>query len=243
MHSFPRPAIFAHRGASHDAPENTLKAFQLALQQNADGIELDVHLSADQQVVVIHDSDLNRTTNGRGRVEELSLHDLKQLDAGEGETIPTLVEVLELVGDQILLNIELKGFSSDADKLPQAVLGLTRDFGLSDRVIYSSFDPHVLMLLHRLDPAAQAGLLLPPGNLSAMIRTFFSPFVRPWSLHPHFESVTERFIRVANKNNQPVFTYTVNQPEDMRKVFRLGVSGIFTDIPLLAQKVREEFAS
>jgi glycerophosphoryl diester phosphodiesterase len=240
MHSLPRPAVFAHRGASHDAPENTLRAFELALQQNADGIELDVHLSADRQVVVIHDSKLARTTNGRGRVEKHTLAELRTLDAGEGETIPTLAEVLDLVGNQVVLNIELKGFSSNEEDLPREVLGLTADFCLNETVIYSSFDPQMLIQLHRINPDARAGLLLPPGNLSMMIRSFFTPFVRPWSLHPHHKSVSKRFMRVAERNRQPVFTYTVNHPEDMRRVFDLGVSGIFTDVPPLAQQVRGE---
>ena len=104
--SFPKPAIFAHRGASGSAPENTMAAFQLALQQHADGIELDVHLTADGQVVVIHDQDLSRTTNGQGMVDQLTLEELKHLDAGNGEQIPTLEEVLIQIGDQISWTIQ-----------------------------------------------------------------------------------------------------------------------------------------
>jgi glycerophosphoryl diester phosphodiesterase len=237
---FNMPAIFAHRGASQQAPENTLKAFRLALQQQADGIELDVHLSADQQVVVIHDNHLERTTNGSGRVEDKQLAELRQLDAGDGEPIPTLREVLELVKDQVTLNIELKGFSPDREYLPKAVLGLVSEFGLAKSVIFSSFDPRMLVQLHQINPDARVGLLLPPGMLASAVKAFFSRDVNPWSLHPHFRSVTKRFINNANKNGNPVFTYTVNQAEDMRKMFELGVAGIFTDAPLLAQQVREE---
>jgi len=231
------PAIFAHRGASHDAPENTLKAFQLALEQGSDGIELDVHLSADGHVVVFHDNELSRTTNGRGRVEEKRLEELRLLDAGEGERIPTLAEVLDLVRDKLTINIELKGFSGEMKRLPRAVLELVSDFGLEEHVIYSSFDPRMLIQLHRVDSAARAGMLLPPGV--GAVRAVFSQFVHPWSLHPHYGSVNRGFLRRTHKFNYQVFTWTVNQREDIQRMIDLGVDGIITDLPVLALEVRE----
>lgn len=229
------PAIFAHRGASHDAPENTLKAFKLALDQGADGIELDVHLSADGHVVVIHDGDLERTTDGTGRVEETTLAELHQLNAGEGEKIPTLAEVLDLVGDKLTTNIELKGFSGDVRQLPGAVLGLVNDFGLADQIIYSSFDPRMLIQLHRKDPDARAGMLLPPGATFA--RMVFSQLVHPWSLHPHFVSVNKAFMRRAERHGYSVNAWTVNRREDIQRMIDLGVDGIITDLPSLAIEV------
>ena len=103
-----KPKIIAHRGASGHAPENTMAAFRLAMEQHADGIELDVMLSKDGHVVVIHDATVNRTTNGTGRVSALTLAELQTLDAGNGEHIPTLEEVLETFGDQWVINVELK---------------------------------------------------------------------------------------------------------------------------------------
>src|SRR6266496_640164 len=115
LESLPRPIVFAHRGASAHAPENTIAAFELALAQNADAIELDVKLTADGHVVVIHDSTVDRTTGSRGRVKDLSLAQLRSLDAGSffsekyrGEKIPTLEEVLEAVGKRTIINVELK---------------------------------------------------------------------------------------------------------------------------------------
>lgn len=151
-----------------------------------------------------------------------------------------MAEVLDLVRDQVTLNIELKGFSTDRKNLPKAVLELVSEFGLEESVIYSSFDPRMLVRLHQINPDARVGLLLPPSVLASAVKAFFSPDVNPWSLHPHFRSVTKRFIKKAKKNGNPVFTYTVNQAEDMQKMFELGVAGIFTDVPLLAQQVREE---
>ena len=116
-----RPLIIGHRGASAAAPENTLAAFALAQAQGADGIELDVQLSADGWPVVMHDSKLERTTNGQGRVQQLSLAQLQELDAGQGQTIPTLDEVFETLGPNFLYNVELKTAAFRDDGLAAAV--------------------------------------------------------------------------------------------------------------------------
>src|SRR4030042_5766395 len=117
-----RPTIFAHRGSSVHAPENTLAAFKLAIDQHADGIELDTKLSADGQVVVMHDDTVDRTTNGTGRIKSLTLHELKRLDAGSkfdpsfhAERIPTLAEVFETVGGKIFINVALATYTSPTD--------------------------------------------------------------------------------------------------------------------------------
>ncbi|HBY09528.1 MAG TPA: glycerophosphodiester phosphodiesterase, partial [Chloroflexi bacterium] len=123
--NLPRPAIFAHRGASAYAPENTLAAFKLAVDQGADAIELDAKLCADGQIIVIHDQTVERTSNGAGKVADLPLSALQELDAGswfglefKGEPIPTLDEVFEAVGQKIFINIELTNYASPRDLLP-----------------------------------------------------------------------------------------------------------------------------
>ena len=156
--------MIAHRGASAYAPENTLAAFQLALRQGADGVELDVQLSADGEVVVCHDGSVDRTTDGHGLVAELSLAQLKQLDAGawfgqafRGERIPTLAEVFESLPGGII-DVELKpGALSSA--LPNKVAALITRFNLSERVIVTSFLPHYLSRIHQLLPKQAIGLL------------------------------------------------------------------------------------
>ena len=232
-------AIFAHRGASAYAPENTLAAFRFAQSSRADGIELDVHLSADHQIVVIHDDDVSRTTNGQGKVHTLTLEELRRLDAGQGEGIPTLLEVLELIGDQMLVNIELKGFSDSAALLPKTVVGLVNDLNLDRTVIYSSFNPKLLNRTRRYAPQAKCGLLLDSGLRSA-VGLMVSAFMRPWSLHPHFSSVSHKFIQRANRKNQAVITYTVNQAQEMQRLFNLGIQGIITDDPVQAIEVRNK---
>ena len=144
--SLSQPVIFAHRGASAHAPENTLAAFELALAQNADAIELDVKLSADGYAVVIHDPTVDRTTGSRGRVRDLSLQQLRSLDAGSllsekygGEKIPTLEEVFESVGKRTFINVELTNYSTPRDSLVETVCILVKRFGLQKRVLFSSF--------------------------------------------------------------------------------------------------------
>jgi glycerophosphoryl diester phosphodiesterase len=146
LESLPRPIIFAHRGASAYAPENTIAAFELALTQQADAIELDVKLSADGHVVVIHDSTVDRTTNGRGRVKDLSLSELRSLDAGSsfsekfhGEKIPTLDEVFETVGRRIFINVELTNYNTPRDHLVEMVCMLVKKHQLQKRILFSSF--------------------------------------------------------------------------------------------------------
>src|SRR5919108_5142241 len=133
--SLPQPIIFAHRGASAYAPENTMAAFELALTQGTDAIELDVKLSADEQAVVIHDATVDRTTGGRGRVKDLSLAELRSLDAGRffsekyiGEKIPTLEEVFERVGERTFINVELTNYNSRRDRLVETVSTLVKKF-------------------------------------------------------------------------------------------------------------------
>jgi glycerophosphoryl diester phosphodiesterase len=236
----PRPAIFAHRGASASAPENTLAAFRLALSQPADGIELDVHLSADGIVVVIHDQNLNRTTNGVGLVHRTRLEELRRLDAGQGEAIPTLDEVLALVGDQVLLNVELKGFAQPGERLAAETIACVRSHGLSHSVLYSSFDVRHLLRIRQLEPDVALGLLLDRGWSGWLARTLFEPLIRPWSLHPHYTAVDDRFLARARRSNRPVIAYTVNRPEDLHQLFSLGIDGIFTDDVPSAVAVREQ---
>jgi len=188
MHSdLPVPAVFAHRGASAYAPENTLAAFQLALEQGADGIELDVNLTTDGHVVVIHDSIVDRTTNGSGEVRDMELKTLKSFDAGswfapkfKGEKVPTLDEVLKLVGEDVFTNIELKPkyFISPLDQLPGKVAALVEKHNLDNKIIFSSFNPWALIKIHRLLPSVPVGLLIFSGVLGSLARLVVSGFVR-----------------------------------------------------------------
>lgn len=234
------PVVIAHRGASAHAPENTLAAFQLALEQQADGIELDVHLSADGQLIVIHDDDLARTTNQAGKVGELPLAEIRAADAGEGQKIPTLDEVLTLIQGQMWINIEFKGFAPYSPDIPEKVLVLVKAHGLGEKIIYSSFDPRLLIQTRKLQPDAKVGLLLLPGMAGKLVRWLFEPLVKPWSLHPHYSLAQPSFMQRAARKGQAVLCWTVNDAAEIRRLKQLGVWGVITDSPTMALKTREE---
>jgi glycerophosphoryl diester phosphodiesterase len=242
-----RPAIFAHRGSSAYAPENTLAAFKLAVEQHADAIELDAKLSADNQVVVVHDETVDRTTDGTGRVSALTLAELKALDAGtkfspafQAEKIPTLAEVFEVISDQIFINVELKNFASPTDDLPDRVVSLIKQFGLESSVILSSFIPFALIRACFLLPDIPMGLLTIPGLANITLRSRLMRFGPRLALHPHFGDVTLELIQAAHRAKCRIHAFTVKQPDDMRRLFEAGMDGIFTDDPLLARKVLAE---
>ncbi|MBA4379077.1 MAG: hypothetical protein C0393_00030 [Anaerolinea sp.] len=198
---FSSPIIFAHRGSSVHAPENTLAAFELALEQGADAIELDAKLSADGQVIVIHDQTVDRTTDGSGKITQMTLPALRELDAGSffsegfrGERIPTLDEVFETLGKRILINVELTNYATPFDALVPKVVELVRKHDLEKRVLFSSFFPHNLSRARRLMPGAPRGLLAWAGWKGVWSRT--SGRRGPYqALHPYFTSVNERLVQ------------------------------------------------
>ncbi len=244
----PQPTIIAHRGSTTHAPENTIAAFELAVSQNADAIELDVKLCADGQVIVIHDPTVDRTSGGSGKVLDLSLAALKELDAGSwfsaeftGESIPTLGEVFEAVGKKIFINVELTNYTSIRDDLPDKVVDHVRKHDLEERVLFSSFNPLALRRTHRLLPETPIGLLALPGCAGAWARSWPGHWVVPYqALHVEVGSTTSTLIARQHKKGHRIFAYTANDPEDMQRLFKLGVDGIFTDDPPLAQQIRDQ---
>lgn len=233
-----RSLNLAHRGASRIAPENTLRAFRLALEQGADGFELDVHLSRDGVPVVLHDADLHRTTNGSGRVWEKTVAELKALDAGAwkdprfaGERIPTLDEVFEAFGDRALYNIELKAFTLRSIELVRAVVERVRRYGLAGRVLLSSFNPLALRWAWRLGPEIPRGLLVGPELPLPLRRAWFAFLAPHQARHLHFRMIDERVVRWCRRHGYAVVAWTANEAEEMRRLIRLGVEAIITDEP------------
>lgn len=244
----PTPAIFAHRGASAYAPENTLAAFRLALQQGADGIELDAKLSADLQIVVIHDQTVDRTTPHHGEVRDYRLSDLRKMDAGshfdiayKGEGIPTLEEVFKAVGQLTYINVELTNYASVTDSLPERAVELVRQFKLTHRVVFSSFNPIALARVRRLAPEIPIGLLAHPGRKGSLARSWLGRLLHYQSLHPEVNDVTPALVNRVHRQSGKVIVWTVNQAAQMRRLFSLGVDGIFSDDPILAQKVLRDY--
>jgi glycerophosphoryl diester phosphodiesterase len=239
-----RPLNIAHRGASTIAPQNTLTAFEEALQAGADGIEFDVRLSADGTPVVIHDAKVDTTTDGSGQVSDLTLAELKKLDAGAsfdpgytGERIPTLEEVLETFGESLLLNIELKGMDVFDRGLERAVIRLVKKHRLEHGVLLSSFNPVALRRVQKYAPRIATALLYaysPPPLLHVGRLLIPRPNA---ALHPHHTVLDEAHLDWARGQRIRVHVWTVDDPDDMRRFVRWGIDGIITNTPRVLQEV------
>lgn len=245
LYELPRPAVIAHRGASAYAPENTLAAFQLAVEQGADGIELDVRLSADEELIVIHNPTIEHPSFGKRRVAELTLAGLQAwpansspTPAGHEERIPTLDEVFACLGKKILINVELKPLGRFTKKLAEKVALLIQHHALQDYILCSSFSLPALQAIETHLPVLPRGLLLPPGYLLSGLVRLAGGRVNYQTLHPYLRDVSPQFLKAAKQSEHPVFAYTVNRDEEMKNLFALGIDGIFTDDPPLAQRIR-----
>lgn len=230
-----RPLIFAHRGASGEAPENTLAAFKLGLEQGCDAFELDVHLSKDGQLVVIHDATIDRTTNGSGAVSELTVEELKAFDAGSwfkkeytGERLPLLEEVFDHTPAHIVINIEVKG--SYNQQLEPALIELLKKKNRMDTVVVSSFDWKSLRYLKELEPQIKIGLLY-NLRLDHHDKLPEAAGTDVYSLHPNAAKLDPQDIQRAQSANLLVYLWTINSEEQMRSALEASVDGIITDYP------------
>jgi len=244
IENFPRPIIFAHRGDLAHAPENTLPAFQQAIQKGADGVELDVKLTADGHVIVIHDSTVDRTTDGKGRVASLPLEAIRKLDAGKwfnekfaGTKVPLLEEVFEVVGKDKMINIELKDYTVSHDGLVKKVCELIKRHDNHNQILFSSFFPSTLKVAAQALPEIPRGLLAMPGLLGLWTRSFGFMFGDYQALHPHISSTSREQMQRAHRLKRRVHVWTVNKPEDIIQLKEWGVDGIITDDPQTAVRV------
>jgi len=229
------PIVIAHRGASGEAPENTLAAFRLAVAQGCDAIELDIHLSADGQIVVCHDDSIGRTTTGKGVIREMTVKQLKQADAGvkfggrfAGERIPLLEEVFDAVPQEIMLNIEIKGGFDR--RVEPALLELLERKKRLDNVVVSSFNHKSLRWLKQLEPRVKIGLLYATDFVNHR-RIAEAMDVDVYSLHPEYRLIRREDIADAVAHGLKVFPYTINGEMEMRQAVHDGASGIITDYP------------
>ena len=229
----------AHRGARRVAPENTLPAFERAMALGADGIELDVQISADGHLFVLHDLTLDQTTDGSGHAPSLPLAALKEFDAGSyfgeawrGTPIPTLDEVFDTLPSEAFVNIELKRDAFERDGLEEAIVAFIEHRNLASRVIVSSFNPILLWRLR--DEPFPLGLLYYPEMANWERYGQARRFLRLDALHPHFSQIGTHLPPL------PINSWTVNQPADMRRLLTLNVNAIISDLPdVLASLMRE----
>jgi glycerophosphoryl diester phosphodiesterase len=226
--SGPFPLIIGHRGASSDAPENTIAAFALALEQGAQGVELDVRLSADGNIMVIHDATVDRTTDGTGHVSRLSAGALRGLDAGMGQPVPTLDDVFQAFGPAMLYNIELKGSGLRATGLENAVADRIDAYHLHNQVVVSSFNPLSLRRARRqLSQTTMTGFLWMRGP--RFLRRLLAGQAK--ADHPYYPLVDEAYMVWARDRGLRVHTWTVDEEHEARRLAALGVQALITNRP------------
>jgi glycerophosphoryl diester phosphodiesterase len=213
-----------HRGAAGHAPENTLAAFRKAVELGCDMTELDVHICASGEHVVIHDEKVDRTTNGRGWVSKLNLSDLRSLDAGDGEQIPLLSEVLALLKDRIILNIELKGLNT-----AEPVYKLIQETGWSnENLTISSFNWESLTDYKQLDPDARIGVLTFRNHQEALE---YAVKTKAYSINPYHMLLKKKLVEQAHSKGFKVYPWTPNTATDIKNEIKKGVDGVISDYP------------
>ncbi|HKO78438.1 MAG TPA: glycerophosphodiester phosphodiesterase family protein [Flavobacterium sp.] len=217
-----------HRGAKGYEPENTLISFEKAIEMGADGIELDVHLSLDGHLIVIHDETIDRTTNGKGVVNQLTLRELKSFTINEKYTIPTLEEVLDLVNQRCFVNIELKN-QDMVEKVVQLIEHYISDKNWNnDHFLVSSFDWNALQQVRFLNGNIRIGVLT-ETDLDLAIS--FARFMKAEALHPDFQLLTNEYTAKIQEKGIQVFPWTVNEIDAIQRMKSFKVDGIITDFP------------
>lgn len=238
--------VWAHRGASGYAPENTLEAFAKAIEMGADGIELDVQMTKDGQLVILHDETVDRVSNGKGFVKDYTYEELVKLNVNKkfpeyGKvTIPTLEEVYRLIQDtDLMINVELKNGVIFYQNLEERVLELTDWYGLGDRVIYSSFNHYSIMKLKRLQPCVKTGFLYEDGYLNMPL---YAEQYGVEALHPAIYNLQyPHFIEDCRARGIALRVWTVNDTEDMKMLCENGINSMITNYPDIGKRIVEEY--
>jgi len=237
--------VWAHRGASAYAPENTLEAFKLAADMRADGVELDVHICKSGEVVVCHDETIDRTSNGTGRICEMTLDELRQysfhngMEQYEGAKIPTLKEVYELlVPTGLTVNVELKTDNIWYDGIEAKCIAIAEECGMTEKVIYSSFNHRSLAKLLELKSDAYTGLLYGKAMEGVEDDATYAVEHKATAVHPYFKHChRENYMQRMAEENVLVNPWTINDEEEMKAQLALGINAIITNNPDIALKV------
>lgn len=233
-----RPLVIGHRGAMGHEPENTMRSFRRALQLGADLIELDVHLSSDGALVVMHDETLDRTTNGRGLIVQKTLAELQQLDAGKGERIPTLEQVLEWArGAGICVDIELKTGPVTYPGIEARVAEALARAQMTERAVVISFDHHAVKRMREADDRLITGILYAarPVDPIAMARAAGAEVLAPHYGYVHAEDIT-----LAHEAGLVVAPWVTSDAEVARRLFAAGVDALGSNHPDVIRRVAEE---
>lgn len=228
--------IIAHRGASGHAPENTIAAIRLAIEMRCDAIEIDV-FNVDGHLVVIHDRWSSRTTNGRLRLDQISFDDLRKLDAGDNQQVPTLWEVLVEINGKCDVNVEIKGKNTLAPTLTMIERACSELQFSIGQFLLSSFNHNWLKHAHQTMPLLKLGALTggSPNDYGA-----FAERINAYSVNVDINFICPEFVEDIHRRNMKAYVYTVNEPCDIKDMIEMGVDGIFTNYPQLAAKIYKE---
>lgn len=234
--------VWAHRGASAYAPENTMEAFGLAIEQKADGIELDIQLTRDGKLAVIHDETIDRTCNGAGYVKDFTMKELKGFCCSKlhpnyrSSVIPELREVLDLIKPtDLTVNIELKTGIFRYRGIEEEALKQVKEAGMEERVIYSSFHHPSIMRIKRLSPKSLTGILYSDGWINII---GYAKLIRADALHPSVNNLqSKKLITQSKKRKLPLHVWTVDQEPMMEYLAEQGVDAIITNYPDVARKI------
>jgi glycerophosphoryl diester phosphodiesterase len=246
-----RPLNIAHRGASADAPENTMAAFLLAEKQGADMIELDVHFTKDGQVVVMHDNSLDRTTNGKGKIIDCNYSDLKKLDAGikfsskfKGERIPLLEDVIK--NTQLPLLIEVKRSGRKFRGIEKKIIKIISEHHAEHRCFIQSFETSVLKNFKALNAhlplykLVTGNIPILPLHIDSKLQVGKITRYKWEAINPNHLFVTKSLVKKIHAKNKKIYTWTVNKKEDMKKLIDYGVDGIITNYPAVLKSILDK---
>lgn len=241
----------AHRGASAYYPENTLAAFEAAIELGADMVEFDVQLSRDREVVVFHDEKISRCTSGRGRISDYALTEVKKLDAGswfgnkfKGATIPTLHETLAICKDKIAVNIEIKT-EAVTDKtvggIEEKCLKIVEQSGMRDHVIFSSFDPRAIKHLREIESHAATAVLFEKKHYGKKLPSEIVTLLGADCFNCSHKELNKKWLEDLEVNGVSVNVYTVDAEKKIRRLLKAGVEGIFSNKPDVLKKTADDF--
>lgn len=241
------PAIIAHRGGRDWAPENTIAAFKKSMGAGVDGLEFDLHRCASGELVVIHDDDLNRTTNGVGFVKDCTYAELKRLSAGlwfaeefRHERIPLLTEVLDLVDESVFIDLELKNSPMGYEGIEQELLAEIEPYRNKLRISVSSFDHHCLRRLRSLDSEIEIGVLAAAALVD--LKEYASKFDARYYIQD-YDCLMPEDVLEAREAGLEVIVWTVNDKHKWQRLIDMGVFGICTDYPLALKNYYSELVS
>ncbi|MCX5849705.1 MAG: glycerophosphodiester phosphodiesterase family protein [Deltaproteobacteria bacterium] len=239
--------IIAHRGASAYYPENTLPSFEGAIAMGADMAEFDVQLSSDKEVVVFHDEKISRCTDGRGKISDYTLAQLKKLDAGswynkdfKDTSIPTLAEVLDICKNKIAVNIEIKTEAVSKmffGGIEEKCLKIVEQSGMNGHVVFSSFDPRAIMHLKQIDTTVTVAVLYEKKHYGSKLPSDIMDSLGADVFNCSRSDFKKKWLINTKLNNIPVNIYTVNDAKNMKRFINMGVSGIFTNNPDILKRV------